>query len=384
MISVVIPCLNEEETLGSVIQKAWEGLQAAGVEGEIVVADNGSTDRSVEIARELNARVVPVAEKGYGHALMAGIQAAKNEWIIMGDADDSYDFREIPKYYEKALQGMEMVQGCRLPHGGGTVKPGAMPFLHRWFGNPFFSLLVRWWFKAPIHDVYCGLRMFRRDLYERLHQRCTGMEFAVEMIVKASMLHAKIAEVPITLHPDGRRQQRSHLRTFHDGWRTLRFLLLYTPRWLFLMPGLILLGLGMIGYLLAFPGWKVFGIRFDAHTLIVASLGVILGYQSILFGVFTKTFAVSEGLHPPGPFMARLNRHINLERGLVLGAILFLLGFLLLLWAFNHWRSVHFGGLDYGQTMRWVVPGFTLCAVGFQTVWAVFFVSVLRLNRKIS
>jgi glycosyltransferase involved in cell wall biosynthesis len=224
------------------------------IAGEVIVADNGSTDGSQTIATRLGARVVPVGARGYGNALMGGIAAARGRFIIMGDADDSYDFLEIPAFVEQLRAGFDLVQGCRFPSGGGTIAPRAMPFLHRWCGNPLFSRLVRWWFKAPVHDVYCGLRGFTKAFYERLEQRCTGMEFATEMIIKASLYRTRITEIPITLQPDGRKSHPPHLKTFRDGWRTLRFFLMYSPRWLFLMPGFLLMVLGCLGYGIAMLG----------------------------------------------------------------------------------------------------------------------------------
>ena len=232
-----MPCLNEADTLAACIGKARRALNEQEISGEIIVADNGSTDGSQTIATRLGARLVNVRDKGYGSALMGGIVAARGKYIVMGDADDSYDFLETPKFVEKLREGFDLVQGCRLPSGGGVVKPGAMPFLHRAWGNPMFSFLARWWFKSPLHDVYCGLRGFRKDVYYLLDQRCTGMEFATEMIIKASLYGAKIAEVPITLHPDGRRDHAPHLRTFRDGWRTIRLFFICSPRWLFFVPG---------------------------------------------------------------------------------------------------------------------------------------------------
>jgi glycosyltransferase involved in cell wall biosynthesis len=274
-VSVVIPCLNEAETLATCIEKAAKALASNSIAGEIIVADNGSTDGSQAIATRLGSRVVNVGERGYGHALMGGIAVAQGDYIIMGDADDSYDFNEIPSFVEKLKQGFDLVQGCRLPSGGGTIKPRAMPFLHRVWGNPMFSFLARKWFKSPLHDVYCGLRGFRKDIFYVLDQRCTGMEFATEMIIKASLYGAKIAEVPITLHPDGRRTRSPHLRTFRDGWRTIRLFLIYSPRWLFLIPGLLLICLGLFGYTNAQPGLTMNGVTFDAHTLLFASLALV-------------------------------------------------------------------------------------------------------------
>jgi glycosyltransferase involved in cell wall biosynthesis len=381
-LSVVIPCLNEADTLEACIRKAQQALHEHAIPGEVIVADNGSVDASRDIARRLGARVIDVPSRGYGAALMGGIAAAKGRFVIMGDADDSYDFREIPGFVHKLRQGFELVQGCRLPAGGGRVMPGAMPVLHRWLGNPLFSALARRMFGTTVHDVYCGLRGFQKTLYERLDQRCTGMEFATEMIIKASVRGARITEVPITLHPDGRRAHAAHLRTFRDGWRTLRFFLMYSPRWLFTIPGLLLVALGLVGYAIALPGLSIHGVNFDAHTLLFASLAVLLGYQSVLFALFAKTFAVSEGLMPEDPALARFFSLVTLERGLLVGAGALLLGVALLLAAVDQWRVAGFGALDYARTMRLVIPGTTLTALGFQTVLASFFLSILRLRRR--
>lgn len=381
-LTVVIPCLNESDTLAVCIRKALEGMQKAGVAGEVIVADNGSTDGSQEIAEKEGARVVPVAAKGYGSALMGGIAAAKGHWIVMGDADDSYDFREIPKFVSKLRDGCELVQGCRLPSGGGTVAPGAMPWSHRWIGNPMFSALAARWFRAPIHDVYCGLRAFTKNLYVRLDQRCTGMEFATEMIIKSSLSGTKIGEVPITLHKDGRVAHAPHLRTVRDGWRTLRFFLLCTPQWLFMIPGLTLLLLGTIAWVLALRGVKIAGASFDAHTLLVGSMMIICGFQAACLGVLTEKFAVSEGILPhrlrarPGEWFLRL------EPGLLLSAGLFALGVSLIAIVFLRWAAGGFGPLNYAETMRLVVPGVTFCVLGVQLFFVVFLGSVLDLRRK--
>ncbi len=381
-VSIVMPCLNEADTLAACVGKAQRALEESGLDGEIIVADNGSTDGSVAIAERLGARVVLVRARGYGHALMEGIQASHGKYVIMGDADDSYDFLEIPRFVAALRQGYDLVQGCRLPSGGGRVMPGAMPFLHRWWGNPMFSEMARWWFRAPIHDVYCGLRGFTRVHYDSLDQRCTGMEFATEMIIKSSLRGVRIGEVPITLHPDGRVAHAPHLKTFRDGWRTLRFFLMYSPRWLFLVPGAFLVLAGFLGYALAMPGVSIRGMTFDAHTLLFASLAILCGYQSILFSIFAKTFAVSEGLIPQD---ARLNKFfsiVNLERGLIAGCVSLVIGLVLLSGAINQWRLVDFGRLEYSQTMRWVIPGATMTALGFQTLLSSFFVSILGLRRK--
>jgi glycosyltransferase involved in cell wall biosynthesis len=381
-VSIIMPCLNEADTLAACISKARQALNEQKIAGEIIVADNGSTDGSQAIATKLGARLVNVREKGYGSALMAGILAARGKYIIMGDADDSYDFLETPKFVEKLREGFDIVQGCRLPSGGGVVRPGAMPFLHRAWGNPMFSFLARCWFRSPLHDVYCGLRGFRKDVYCLLDQRCTGMEFATEMIIKASLYRAKIAEVPITLHPDGRKDRAPHLRTFRDGWRTIRLFFICSPRWLFLVPGIMLILLGITGYTIAMPGITLAGMTFDAHTLLFASLATLCGYQSILFAILTKTFAISEGLLPEDPRMNRFFGIVNLERGLIISSIALLVGVGLLAMAINHWRLTGFGHLDYAQTMRLVVPGATLTALGFQTILSSFFVSILGMRRR--
>ena len=381
-LSVVMPCLNEADTLATCIRKAQSAMADHGISGEVVVADNGSTDGSQTIAASLGARVVHVAARGYGSALMGGIVAARGRYVLMGDADDSYDFAELPGFVEKLREGNDLVQGCRLESGGGRVLAGAMPFLHRRWGNPMFSSAARAWFGAPIHDVYCGMLAFTTDHYASLDQRCTGMEFATEMIVKSSLRRARIAEVPITLHPDGRRSHSPHLRTFRDGWRTLRFFLVYSPRWLFLVPGALLILAGLVGYSLALPRVTALGVTFDAHTLLFASLSMICGYQAALFGLLSKVFAVGEGLLPPDARIKRLTRQLTLERALVLATVVMVLGVLLLLLAVLEWRSRDFGRLDYADTMRLVIPGVTLTALGFQSILSAFFISVLALARR--
>jgi glycosyltransferase involved in cell wall biosynthesis len=381
-VSVVMPCLNEADTLATCIEKAQRAFRAHQIDGEIVIADNGSTDGSQDIARRLGARVVAVEAKGYGSALMGGMAAARGKFLIMGDADDSYDFLEIPKLVAKLREGYDIVQGCRLPSGGGTVLPGAMPFSHRWFGNPVFSLMVRHMFWSSINDVYCGLRGFTRQFYDSLDQRCTGMEFATEMMVKAGIYDAQIAEVPITLHPDGRKAHPPHLRTFRDGWRTLRFLLLYSPRWVFWYPGATLVCLGVLGYVLALPGVSIGGLTLDAHTLLVASLSILLGFQAMVFFLFAKAFAVNERLLPEDPRLTRFFQVITLEKGLIGGAVAIVIGIALILVVANQWRLTGFGPLNYAYTMRRVIPGVTLTTLGFQAILSSFFVSILSLRRR--
>jgi len=381
-LSVVMPCLNEADTLATCIDKARAAFAECGCAGEIIVADNGSEDGCPEIARSAGARVVRVEEKGYGNALMAGIAAARGRFVIMGDADDSYDFREIPQFVAALEDGYDLVQGCRLPSGGGRVLPGAMPFLHRRLGNPLLSLLARMMFKLPVTDIYCGMRGFSRTLYEGLDPRCTGMEFATEMIIRASMQGARIGEVPITLHPDGRTSHGPHLRTFRDGWRTLRFFLLYSPRWLFLFPGILLLGVGALGYALALPGVRLLGAQLGAHTLLVSSLSLLMGFQFLLFAIVSKTVAEGIGLLPPDPRLKRFFRVATLERGILLGGIALAGGLVLIGGAALEWQRGGFGDLDYASTLRRVVPGVTLAALGIQTILSGFFVSMLGMARR--
>ncbi len=367
--------------MGACVEKALRAIRDNGIRGEVILADNGSTDGSREIAAGLGARVVPVPERGYGAALMGGIANAKGRYVIMGDADDSYDFGEIPRFLGPLRQGYDLVQGCRLPAGGGTIKPGAMPPLHRWIGNPLFSLLSRRWFHAAVHDSNCGLRGFRREWYLGLDQRCTGMEFANEMIIKAGIFKSRVAEIPITLHPDGR-SRRPHLRTWRDGWRTLRFYLMYSPRWLFLVPGTLLMLAGLIGYAVGMPGLVVKGVHFDVHTLLFASLAVICGFQAVLFAVMTKTFAIREGLMPEDTRLTRLYRYFNLESGLVAGVLGLVVGLTLLGVAVLRWYDRDFGALDYTRTMRMVIPGVTLTALGVQIMLSSFFLSILGMRSK--
>lgn len=381
-VSLVIPCLNEADTLETCILKAQRAFGENAISGEIVVADNGSADDSVGIAERLGTRVVHVREKGYGSALMGGIEAAQGKYVIMGDADDSYDFLETPRFVQKLREGYDLVMGCRLPRGGGRVMPKAMPFLHRWWGNPMFSWLAKIWFGSPFNDVHCGLRGFTKQFYNRLNQRCTGMEFATEMTIKASLGNFNVTEIPITLYPDGRKSHAPHLKTFRDGWRHLRLYLVYTPRWLFLIPGVLLVLLGILGYAIALPRMRIGGIIFDVHTLLFASLFILCGFQTILFAFLTKIFAIMEGLLPPDPKMDKFFGIINLERALIFCAGMLLVGVTFLLIAVNEWRLAGFGNLDYAHTMRWVIPGATITALAVQSVFSSFFASVLGLKRK--
>lgn len=378
-VSVVMPCLNEAETLGTCIVKAQRALREANIAGEIVIADNGSSDGSVEIAEGLGARVVKVRAKGYGNALMGGIAAAAGKYIVMGDADDSYDFGHIPRFVEQLRNGAEVVMGNRFRGG---IQKDAMPPLHRYFGNPLLTRLGRLFFHSPVGDFYCGLRGFRRDAYERMGLRTTGMEFATEMVVKATLLRLRIAEVPTTLSPDGR-SRPPHLRTWRDGWRTLRFFLLYSPRWLFLYPGMALMLMGTLLGVWLLPAPRVVGnVRFDVHTLVYAAAFVLLGFQAVGFAVFTKVFAISEGLLPADPGLDRLFRYITLEVGLGIGALLTIMGFAASVYAVSNWGAQNFGALDYSHTMRIVIPAALCLTLGAQTIFASFFMSVLGLRRR--
>lgn len=381
-VSVVMPCLNEHETVGICVQKAIRALEQSGIRGEVIVADNGSTDGSIEIATSRGARVVPVQLRGYGNALRGGIRAARGRYIIMGDADDSYDFGDVPRFVEALRKGHDLVQGCRLPSGGGIVLPGAMPWLHRWFGNPVLSLLARRMFRTRIHDIYCGMRGFTRTMFERLELQCTGMEFATEMIIKASLFHERIEQVPITLSPDGRRTRRPHLRTFRDGWRTLRFFLIFSPRWLFWYSGWALMLLGLFGYAIALPGLTIGSVTFDVHTLLVASMALQFGFQSAAFAVLTTTYAIKHRLRPSNRRVDRFFQIFTLERGAVAGLVAATIGAGAILAAFLTWYEAGFGPLDYSSTMRMVIPGVTLVTLGVSLVLNSFLCSMLGLDRR--
>src|SRR5438093_489015 len=378
-LSIVMPCLNEAETLATCIHKAQRATKQLDVAAEIIVADNGSTDGSQAIARELGARVVPVARKGYGSALIGGIAQARGRYVIMGDADDSYDFTAIGPLVGKLREGFDLVMGNRF---AGGIESGAMVWSHRWVGNPALTFISRVFFHTPVGDMHCGLRGFRKDAYERLRLRASGMEFASEMVVKASLQRMKIAEVPITLHPDGR-SRAPHLRTWRDGWRHLRFMLLFSPRWLFLYPGLILFAVGAVLSLVLLPGPVVVaGVRLDIHTLLVAGFLALLGYQLVLFALFTKFFAIRVGFHPPHPVLQSMFRYITLEVGLAVGVLLALAGLVSLIVAVASWSAVGFGNLNPDTTMREVIPAVVLTALGTQTVFAAFFMSILGIESE--
>lgn len=379
-VSIVIPCLDEEDTLEKCLRKAREAIEKSHINAEIIVADNNSSDNSAEIAAKNGARVISVKDKGYGHALMGGIAAARGKFIVMGDADESHDFAEIPKFIAKLSENFDFVLGCRFPAGGGEISSDSMSFLHRRIGNPLFSLLVRRWYRVPVHDVNCGFRAFTREFYEKLDLRCTGMEFAVEMVIKSSFHNARIFEIPITHHPDGRVSHPPHLRTFRDGWRTFRFLLMYSPRWLFLLPGILLVLLGLAGF-----GFSQFRISQGSEvqnnlkviqTLVMASLAILCGYQSILFAIFTKSFAINEGLLPVDNQFTKFFEIVNLERGLTAASIALFVGIVFLIIGISQSNFFIF------DTLHLFFFGATLIAVGFQTILSGFFTSILGMKRK--
>ena len=378
-LSIVMPCLNEAETLGTCIAKARRFLADHGVCGEIVVADNGSRDGSQAIAARLGARVVEIGERGYGSALHGGIRAARGRYVILGDADDSYDFSELGPFLERLRAGDALVMGNRFR---GRILPGAMPWLHRFVGNPLLSALGRLFFRAPVGDFHCGLRGVSRAAYDVIAPRTAGMEYASELVIKATLAKLRIGEVPIVLHPDGR-SRRPHLRTWRDGWRHLRFMLLFSPRWLFLVPGTALFGLGLAGSLWLLAGERRVGpVVFDIHTLLVAGLACLLGYQLIVFALFTRVFAITEGLAPMPAVFDTLFRYVSLELGLAVGLVMALAGLGILLAAVWSWSAVGFGALDARTTMRQVIPGSILLVLGIQTVFSSFFLSTLGLRRR--
>ena len=378
-VSVVMPCLNERETVGICVKKALAALAAAGVRGEVIVADNGSTDGSIEIAQSLGARVVHVQQRGYGNALKGGIEAAHGVYVLMADSDDSYELDHLPRFVEQLRRGDDLVMGNRFRGG---IRPGAMPFLHRYLGNPALTALGRLFFRSPSRDFHCGLRAFRKESFERMEIRSTGMEFASEMVVKASLLRMRVSEVPTTLSPDGR-SRPPHLRTWHDGWRHLRFLLMYSPRWLFLYPGIasILLGIAVCFWLLPGPR-RVGNIVFDIHTLAYAFGSMMVGFQLIAFAVFTKVFAITEGLLPEDPRLNRLFVYIKLETGLIAGAALVLCGIAGSIFALTTWAHTSFGPMNSENLLRIVLPSVFALTLGAQVIFSSFFLSILGLRRR--
>jgi len=378
-VSVVMPCLNEARTVGRCVAKAVTALAKLGVRSEVIVADNGSTDGSRDIARAQGACVVEVARRGYGSALQAGIAAARGKYVIMGDADESYDFAHLEPFITRLRAGDDLVMGNRFKGG---IRPGAMPWLHRYVGNPVLSGILNLFFRTPARDCHCGLRGFRKEAYERLDLHTTGMEFASEMVVKASLHRQKISEVPIILYPDGR-DRAPHLRSFRDGWRHLRFLLLLCPLWLYLIPSSILLagGLGVMAWLTPGPR-DLGGVVLDVHSMLLGSLCVIVGYQTLWLWAYAKILGWTSGLLPPQTFSLQLFNYFNLERGLLAGLALLAIGLGLNVWLVCEWAGRDLGPLDVQTTMRHALWGFTAMVLGVQTIYGSFFLSMLGMTGK--
>jgi glycosyltransferase involved in cell wall biosynthesis len=378
-ISIVMPCLNEAETLAVCIRKALSAIVAAGVPGEVVIADNGSTDGSLAIAAAEGARIVNVPIRGYGAALFAGFEAAHGKYILMADADDSYDFSHLPRFLAALDAGADLVVGNRFQGG---IKPGAMPFLHRYLGNPVLSYLGRLLFRIPVGDFHCGIRAFRKDAFLRMNLRTTGMEFASEMIVKSSLLGLKITEVPTTLSPDGR-TRAPHLRTWRDGWRHLRFLLLYSPRWLFLYPGLAATLAGFLVTIWLLPAERAIGsVHFDVDTLTCAIGLMLIGVHISVFAVSAKVFGMREGFLPDDPKFQRLFLYFQLESGLLLGIFFLLAGFIAMVYAVVVWRQASFGNLSPTHMLRLVLPAAASLMLGVEIVFSSFFLSLLGMRNR--
>jgi len=378
-LSVVVPCLNEENSVGGCIEQIIRTFAERNIAGEVIVADNRSTDKSAEIARSMGATIVSVEDRGYGSALRGGIGAARGEYVIMGDADGSYDFTQIPAFLQKLRSGYELVVGNRF---AGGIQPGAMRPLHQYFGNPLLSGIGRLFFETPCHDFYCGLRGFAKTAYEQMGLRTTGMEFAIEMVVKASLFKLRVCEVPTTLSPDGR-GRRSHLRSWHDGWRGLRFLLLYSPRWLFLYPGLGLLLWGSATALWLLPGQRRIGhIFLDVHTLLYAVVAILTGFQAIVFALFTKLFGITEGLLPEDSRLNRAFRIFDLEKGLLAGAALLVTGMGTAFYSLLLWNRTGFGPMNPFVLVRLVAAAMVTITLGVEVILSSFFLSILGLTRK--
>ena len=379
-LSVVLPCFNEAESLEASVQQIKDTFQEHSIEGEIVVADNGSTDGSIQIANEMGVRVVHVREKGYGSVLRGGIEFSQGKYVIIGDSDGSFDFKEIPRFLDDLREGKAYVHGCRFSRGGGRILSGAMSRWRRWIGTPLFSFVVRRMFRSSVRDAGCGFRGFSRCLFDQLDLQSSGTEFSAEMVVKASLVGADISEVPVTFHPGSSRTGKKFFPTFRDGWRTVRFFLMYSTHWLFFVPAILLCLLGMIGYAIALSGLTLMGVKLDTHALLIASLAGLLGYQLLQFVAFAKTFAVSEGFISDRQGLGKLFIKLNLERCLLVGLITFLTGLALVAGAWSQWSAIRFGTLDHPIAMQWLIPGFSLSIFGSQTILGSFFVSILRLR----
>ncbi len=378
-LTIVMPCLNEAETLETCIRKAQRFLQEAGIAGEVVIGDNGSTDGSQEIARRCGARVVDVSVRGYGAAIYHATLQARGKYVIMGDSDDSYDFTNLMPFVEQLRAGNDLVMGNRFLGG---IKPGAMPWKNRYIGNPVLTGIGRLFFNCPSSDFHCGLRGYSLAAFHKMDLQTTGMEFASEMVIKATLLHLKIAEVPTTLSPDGR-SRPPHLRPWRDGWRHLRFMCLYSPKWLFLYPGLLLVVLGVLGLVWLLPGPRaVGGVVFDVHTLLYASAAVLLGFQAVTFAVLGKAFAVTQGLLPSSRLVQRTVGAVRTEWGLLVGLGLVVLGLAGSIALFAGWQNVGFGNLDPLRTLRLAIPSVLGLVLGAQVVMAGFFLDIMRLHLR--
>ncbi len=376
-LSIIMPCLNEAETLETCLRKAQGFLDRSGVKGEIVVGDNGSTDGSQAIAELCGARLVPVAIRGYGAALFYATRAARGQFVIMGDCDDSYDFVNLEPFVEKLREGYDLVMGNRFLGG---IKPGAMPWKNRYIGNPILSSIGRVFFRCPAKDFHCGLRGYSVQAHNRLDLQTTGMEYASEMVIKATLLGLKITEVPTTLSPDGRTRP-PHLRPWRDGWRHLRFMLLLCPRWLFLVPGLLLMFLGIIGGSLLIAGpMRVGSIELNVHSLLYCAAAVEIGFQALLFATFSKVYAISQGLLPEDRRLNRLFKIFTLETGIAAGVVLLLAGLFGSIAAIMWWKSTDFGTLNVDRMLRLVIPSILALTLGSQTILSSFFLSVLGLG----
>jgi hypothetical protein len=377
-LTIVMPCLNEAETVAICVRKATTFLADHCIDGEVVVADNGSTDGSQRLATEAGARLISVPEKGYGNAVLGGIEGAQGRYVIVGDADESYDFTALMPFVDSLRAGADLVMGNRFRGG---IAPGAMPTLHRYLGNPALSFMGRLFFRNSIGDFHCGLRGFRRDSVLSLVLQASGMEFASEMVVKATLAGLRVEEVATTLSPDGR-SHPPHLRTWRDGWRHVRFLLLFSPRWLFMIPGTALLALGLVIGLAITPAARTLGpIRFDLNTLAVASAMVVIGFQAMIFALFTQIYASQEGFLPKPARVGKLLANCTLERGLLAGAVLASAGVAGLVAAFMQWHSARFGHLNYEVALRVVVPSVTALILSCQMILGTFFISILGIHR---
>jgi glycosyltransferase involved in cell wall biosynthesis len=382
-LSIVMPCLNEAETLAICIRKAQGFIQKHQINAEIIVSDNGSSDGSQLIAASNGAQVVQVKDGGYGSTLHGGIAAARGKYIIMGDADDSYDFSDLYPFIEKLREGFDLVMGCRLPMGGGHIMPGAMPLKHRLFGNPVLSYIGKRFFHSSITDFHCGLRGFTKEAFIRMHLQTTGMEFASEMVIAATLLKIKMIEVPITLYRDGR-SRPPHLRSWRDGWRHLRFMLMYCPRWLFLYPGVFIFIIGAAIILRIFVGGPIMigRIGLESNSLLVAGMSILIGFQLTSFYIFTKVFAITEGFLPKDPIIERFKAIYSLEIGVIVGTVLFVVGLFFLGSAILAWQQVGFGGLSQNVKFKNVIPAIIMMLLGVQVFLSSFFLSILGLRRK--